>query len=110
MLGLVLFMMDQNRREAEACLEAAYVNYQVSNVLMLLKSVNCCIYVVCFFSPDMNSYMIVVPQKCGASCARYATRAALWLAEVHKSRFQFKEAAAVYFRASTEVAAFVLQA
>lgn len=41
-------------------------------------------------------------QKIGASGQRYATRCALWWAELHKARGQFKEAANVYFRISSE--------
>ncbi|KAL3692120.1 hypothetical protein R1sor_005771 [Riccia sorocarpa] len=41
-------------------------------------------------------------QKSGSSSAKYATRAALWLAEMHKARGQYREAAVVLFRSSTE--------
>lgn len=41
-------------------------------------------------------------QKIGASGQRYATRCALWWSELHKARGQFKEAANVYFRISSE--------
>eukprot|EP01018_Ginkgo_biloba_P005816 Gb_19012 [translate_table: standard] len=41
-------------------------------------------------------------QKVGVSGQRYATRCALWWAEMHKARGQYKEAANVYFRISSE--------
>jgi hypothetical protein len=41
-------------------------------------------------------------QKCGGLTAKYATRTALWLSEMHKARGQFREAAGVLFRASVE--------
>lgn len=42
-------------------------------------------------------------QKSGTSSAKYATRSALWLAEMHKAKGQYREAAIVLFRSSTEV-------
>ncbi|KAL2621911.1 hypothetical protein R1flu_002116 [Riccia fluitans] len=41
-------------------------------------------------------------QKSGLSSAKYATRASLWLTEMHKARGQYREAAVVLFRSSTE--------
>ncbi|XP_024378593.1 uncharacterized protein [Physcomitrium patens] len=41
-----------------------------------------------------------VYQKCGGNTAKYATRTSMWLAEIHKARGQFREAANVLFRAS----------
>ncbi|KAG6543031.1 hypothetical protein Mapa_015527 [Marchantia paleacea] len=41
-------------------------------------------------------------QKSGTSSAKYATRCALWLAEMHKAKGQYREAAIVLFRSSTE--------
>ncbi|XP_024543290.1 trafficking protein particle complex subunit 8 isoform X1 [Selaginella moellendorffii] len=42
-------------------------------------------------------------QTCGPPSIRYATRTALWWAEVHKTRAQYSEAASVLFRAGTEM-------
>eukprot|EP00250_Pteridium_aquilinum_P007625 c17296_g1_i1 orf=72-4250(+) len=41
-------------------------------------------------------------QKSVVSGQRYSTRCALWWAEMHKARGQYKEAASVYFRSGTE--------
>jgi hypothetical protein len=39
-------------------------------------------------------------QKCGGFTTKYATRTSIWLAEMHKARGQFREAASVLFRAA----------
>ncbi|KAG0593829.1 hypothetical protein M758_UG023200 [Ceratodon purpureus] len=41
-----------------------------------------------------------VYQKCGGFTTKYATRTLIWLAEMHKARGQFREAASVLFRAA----------
>ncbi|KAJ7523216.1 hypothetical protein O6H91_18G041600 [Diphasiastrum complanatum] len=69
MIGLSLFMLDQNRKEAETCMDAAFISYQ----------------------------------KSGPVAARHSTRCALWWAEIHKARGQYREAAGVLFRAATEM-------
>lgn len=56
-----------------------------------------------FFSHEcafLSSMILFNGQKCGGLTAKYATRTALWLAEMHKARGQFRDAASVLFRAS----------
>lgn len=47
-----------------------------------------------------HKFVFSMMQKCGGNTAKYATRTSMWLAEIHKARGQFREAANVLFRAS----------